>query len=158
MTHISVFFGHGSCALWHGCIHTFYGLYAGEHEPCPRLPFGACLDSRLSNELDYGVKHTEVPAGAPSVRTSLLSSMPLSIWFSSSSVKSQWCSLQLSPVSLLRMTSSLSVPLRAAKWGISTITGLTGETRYSRIEVNWHVFGKSLTEITVVKTMQNLLQ
>lgn len=137
-----------------GWIRTFYGLHPGEHELCPRPTFGASLGSRLSNELDHGVKHAEVPAGE---KTSLLSSMPLSIWFSSSSVKSQWCSLQLSPVSLLRMTSSLSVPLRAAKWGISTITGLTGETRYSRTEVNWHVFGKSLTDITVVKTMQSLL-
>lgn len=52
------------------------------------------------------------------------SSVPLRIWLSSSSVYSQWCSFQLSPVSLLKITSSLSFPLRAAKWGISTITGL----------------------------------
>lgn len=52
------------------------------------------------------------------------SSMPLSIWFSSSSVNSWWCSFQLSPVSLRRITSSLSFPLSAAKWGTSTITGL----------------------------------
>lgn len=52
------------------------------------------------------------------------SSVPLRTWLSSSSVYSQWCSFQLSPVSLLKITSSLSFPLRAAKWGISTITGL----------------------------------
>lgn len=52
------------------------------------------------------------------------SSMPLSIWLSSSWVCSQWCSFQLSPVSLLRITSSRSFPRRAAKWGISTMTGL----------------------------------
>lgn len=52
------------------------------------------------------------------------SSIPFKISFSSSSVYSQKCSFQLSPFSLRRITSSLSFPRRAAKWGISTITGL----------------------------------
>ncbi len=63
----------------------------------------------------------------------LPSSMPLRIWLSSSSVYSQWCSFQLSPVSLRKITSSLSFPLRAAKWGISTITGLTSSRKLKNV-------------------------
>lgn len=62
--------------------------------------------------------------------------MPLRISFSSSSVNSQWCSFQLSPVSLRSTTSSLSFPRRAAKWGISTITGLGQWQTHNKKQ--WH--------------------
>lgn len=85
------------------------------------------------------------------------SSMPLSIWLSSSSVYSHWCSFQLSPVSLRRITSSLSFPLRAAKCGISTITGLKSYMKMVSLKKKILQFGNWRITSTIIVLMTSLL-
>lgn len=98
-----------------------------------KTPQETCMCSQVLRQLRLW-KQCRTGVCPPEISVSPLnpeipSSMPLRISFSSSSVYSQKCSFQLSPFSLRRTTSSLSFPRRAAKWGISTITGLTQQCR-----------------------------
>lgn len=80
-------FKHGSCVPRHGCLHTFCGPCLGMHWTVPETTFSHRLEHGwqtmpeqavlgLSNKLDFGVKHAQICARAPSVKRSLHSLYP----------------------------------------------------------------------------------
>lgn len=70
----------------------------------------------------------------------------------SSTPMSNWCSLHVSPLSLLNTISSLSFPRIEPKWGISTITGL----KHKMFPVKW-IWMESKMEVLSTKRPRSFL-